>query len=79
MGIRAIQIILQRLKDRLLYEEHGKQKRIVVWLLFLFNLLVKLVSINQIETVYMNYLNEVANVEFSYMGVVNLFLSYLSF
>jgi hypothetical protein len=63
-GMRAVQSSFPRLKDTMLYEEHGERKIIFNCLFHLYNLRARLVGINQITNVYLPALENDANVQF---------------
>lgn len=60
-GMRALQGSFPRLKDRMIYEERGERKLILVSMVRLFNIRARLVGINQIQSVYMPHLEREAN------------------
>jgi hypothetical protein len=63
-GMRAVQSSFPRLKDTMVYEEHGERRIIFTCLFHLYNLRARLVGINQIANVYLPALDFDANVEF---------------
>lgn len=60
-GMRALQSSFPRLKDRIVYEEHGERKRIQRMMFLLFNIRARRVGINQIRNYYMPELERNAN------------------
>lgn len=60
-GMRALQSSFPRIKDRILYEEHGERKLILKSIILLYNLRARTVGINQIRSVYMPFLSRNAN------------------
>ncbi|ETN12832.1 hypothetical protein PPTG_08869 [Phytophthora nicotianae INRA-310] len=61
-GMRALQAAFPRLKYRLKYEERGEQKCILLSIVLLFNLLTRLVGLNQIlSTFYSSSIGRTAN------------------
>jgi len=60
-GMRALQGSFPRLKDRLLYEDRGERKLILLSTVWLFNLCARRVGINQILSSYMPHLSPEAN------------------
>ncbi len=60
-GMRAVQSSFPRLKDRILYEERGERKLLLLSLFLIYNIRTRMVGINQILNVYMPYLNRNAN------------------
>ena len=63
-GMRAIQSSFPCLKDRFVYEETGELKIMFKFLLLLYNVRARKVSINQIRNTYMPSLNRDVNQEF---------------
>jgi DDE superfamily endonuclease len=64
-GMRSMQASFPRLKDRIVYEEHGERKLIMQLCILLHNLCARRVGINQIKSVYMESLNVNANEYFA--------------
>lgn len=60
-GMRSFKCIFLRLKDRIIYEENGEGKLILLTKVLLFNLRSKLVGVNQILNTYMPNLGIDAN------------------
>ncbi len=63
-GMRAVQSSFSRLKDTMVYEEHGERRITFTCLFHLYNLRARLVGINQIANVYLPALAFDANVQF---------------
>jgi hypothetical protein len=55
-GMRALQASFPRLKDKFYYEEGGERKRMLKFLVLLYNFRARRVGINQIRSVYFPYL-----------------------
>ena len=64
-GMRALQGSLPRLKARFPYEERGLRRVVMCLIVSLHNLRTRLLGINQIQTVYMLYLQNDASYVFS--------------
>jgi hypothetical protein len=62
-GMRSIQSLFPRMKDRFIYEEGGEQRIVLKMIVLLYNLHTRLVGINQIRNVYLACLNIDANQE----------------
>jgi DDE superfamily endonuclease len=60
-GMRALQASFPRLKDGMLYEEKGECRLIMNLIVFLYNYRASVVGINQIQLVYMPWLERSAN------------------
>jgi DDE superfamily endonuclease len=56
-GMRGLQASFPRLKDRIIYEEHGERKLMMKVCILLHNLRARRVGISQIRNVYMDHLN----------------------
>jgi hypothetical protein len=55
------QATFPRLKDRMLYEEKGERRLIMNLIVFLYNYRASVVGLNQIQSVYMPWLERSAN------------------
>jgi DDE superfamily endonuclease len=60
-GMRALQASFPRLKDRMIYEEKGERRLILNLIVFLYNYRASVVGLNQIQSVYMPWLERSAN------------------
>jgi len=72
-GMRAVESSFPRLKDTMIYEEHGERRITMKMLLLLHNLRARLVGINQIKNVYMPSLSIDANIAFLHPDGANYF------
>jgi hypothetical protein len=52
-GLRSIQSLFPRLKERFVYKEGGEQRIVLKVIVLLYNLRASLVGINQIRNVYL--------------------------
>jgi hypothetical protein len=62
-GMRSLQASFPRIKDRMIYEEHGERRVNLKMLILLFNLRARKVGINQLKNVYMVPLNDDAQLQ----------------
>jgi hypothetical protein len=60
-GMRALQSSFPRLKEHLIYEEHGERRLIIKSMILIYNLRARKVGINQIRNVYLPSLERNAN------------------
>lgn len=60
-GMRGLQASFPRLKDRMRYEEGGERRLIMRLIVFLYNYRASVVGLNQIQSVYMPWLERSAN------------------
>ena len=63
-GMRALQALFPRLKDRFVYEENGEKKLMMKMIYLLYNFCTRCVGINQILNTYMPHLKRDANKEY---------------
>ena len=60
-GMRCLQGLFPRMKDKFRYEENGERKLILQMIVLLYNFRASKVGQNQIASVYMPYLHRSAN------------------
>ncbi len=60
-GTRMFETSFPRVKDRFVYEERGERRICLKMLVLLYNMCVRIVSINQIRNTYMKHLTRNAN------------------
>lgn len=60
-GIRAFQGSFPRMKVRFIYEENGELRKVLLLIVFLFNLRTRMVGMNQIIYTYMPHMAVEAN------------------
>ena len=60
-GMRGLQASFPRLKDRMRYEERGERRLIMRLIVYLYNYRASVVGLNQIQSVYMPWLERSAN------------------
>jgi DDE superfamily endonuclease len=60
-GMRGLQASFPRLKDRMNYEEKGERRLIMNLIVYLYNYRASVVGMNQIQSVYMPWLERSAN------------------
>jgi hypothetical protein len=63
-GMRAFQLLMPRIKDRMKLEERGERKVTLTVMILLYNLRARLVGLNQLKSFYVAALYRDANVEF---------------
>jgi hypothetical protein len=63
-GMRAFQLTMPHLKDRMKFETHGERRVTLTMMILLYNLQGRAVGINQLKSVYTAPLNHDANIEF---------------
>jgi hypothetical protein len=60
-GMRGLQGSFPRLKDRIMYEERGERRLILELVVLLYNFRASVVGMNQIQSVFMPWLEKNAN------------------
>ena len=62
-GMRAFQLSMPQIKDRMKFESHGEHKVILTMMILLYNLSTWAVGIHQLQSFYATRLLHDANVE----------------
>jgi hypothetical protein len=66
VGYESIASILSQIEGRMIYEEKGEHRLILNLIVFLYNYQALVVGLNQIQAVYMSWLERSAN---TFVGV----------